>query len=142
MIFRFYKTEDRNTRAARNELTNGWFIDFVTKGSCFSLPNSCQHSANADVFADMKSKIIVSCWYFFADMVFSATSKVQNYQNKTGEKSLNSNKYCLLHISRNFKDTFRYICFSLNLYQTVNNWQSAIVFIDRRCLPCFFFSKY
>ena len=38
------------------------------------------------MIADMKSKIILSHWYFFADMIFSATSKVQNYQYKTREK--------------------------------------------------------
>ena len=69
-----------------------------------SLSNSRQHSANANVIADMKSKITVSRRQFFADVIFSATSKVQNYQNKT-----------LLHISRNFKDIFKYICFTLYL---------------------------
>ena len=56
---------------------------------CFNnLSNPHRHSANADV----KSKIILSCWQFFADVIFSATSKVQNYQNKTGEEFLYSNK--------------------------------------------------
>ena len=45
------------------------------------------HLANADVITNMKSKIIVSRWHFFAKTIFSTTSKVQNYQNKTGEKS-------------------------------------------------------
>ena len=52
----------------------------------FSYSNSRRHSANADVIADVKSKIILSRQQFFADVIFSATSKVQNYQNKTGEK--------------------------------------------------------
>ena len=43
---------------------------------------------------------------------------------------------------KNCKDIFRYICFTLYLQQTVNNWESAIVFIDRHCLWCFFFSRY
>ena len=38
-----------------------------------SLSNSHQDSANADAIADMKSKIIVSCRHFFADMIYSAT---------------------------------------------------------------------
>ena len=38
-----------------------------------SLSNSHRHSANADVIADVKSKIIVSCRHFFADVIFSAT---------------------------------------------------------------------
>ena len=45
---------------------------------------------------------------------------------------------CLRHISRNFKDIFKYICFTLYLEQTVNSRESAIVFIGRWCLPCFF----
>ena len=55
--------------------------------SLHSLSNSCQHLPNADMIANMKSKIIVSHQYFFADMIICGTSKVQNYQNKTGEKS-------------------------------------------------------
>ena len=37
--------------------------------------NSCQHSPNANVIANMKSKITVSCRHFFADMIFWATWK-------------------------------------------------------------------
>ena len=48
-----------------------------------------------DMIANVKSEIIVSCWHFFADVIFSATLKVQNYQNKTGEKDLYSSKYVL-----------------------------------------------
>ena len=60
---------------------------------CFNnLSNPRRHSANADVIVDMISKIILSCWQFFADIIFSATSKVQNCQNKTGEEFLYSNK--------------------------------------------------
>ena len=57
-----------------------------------SLSNSRRLSANADAIADVKSKIIVSRRHFFADVIFSATSKVQNYQNKTGEKFQYPNK--------------------------------------------------
>ena len=60
--------------------------------SCYSLSNSRRHSANADMIADMKRKIIASSRHFFANVIFSATSKVQNYQNKTREKSLNPKK--------------------------------------------------
>ena len=52
-----------------------------------SLSNSCWHSANADVIADVKSKILVSLRHFFANMIFSATSKVQNYQSNSTENS-------------------------------------------------------
>ena len=60
-----------------------------------SLSNSRWHSADADVIADVKSETILSHQQFFANMIFSATSKVQNYQNKTGEKFLYLNK-CVL----------------------------------------------
>ena len=81
-------------------------IEKPTAGECISvqsqkysaahsLSNSRRHSANADVIADVKSKIIVSCRHFFADMIFSATSKFQKYQNKTEEKSLYPSKYVL-----------------------------------------------
>ena len=75
-----------------------------------SLSNSSQHSANADVIAYMKSKILVSRQHFFSDVIFSATSKVQNYQNPYAQTNT-----CSLHISRNFKDIFKYICFTLYL---------------------------
>ena len=58
-----------------------------------NLSNSGRHSVNTDVTADVKSKIIVSRWHIFADMIFPATFKVQNYQYKTGEKSLYLSKY-------------------------------------------------
>ena len=36
------------------------------------------HSANADVIANVKSKIIVSRRHFFADVILSGISKVRN----------------------------------------------------------------
>ena len=48
-----------------------------------SLSNSRWHSVNANVIADVKSKLIVSHQHFFANVIFSATLKVQSYQNKT-----------------------------------------------------------
>ena len=57
-----------------------------------SLSNSRRHSANADVIAHVKSKIILSRRHFFADVIFSSTSKIQNYQNKTREKFLYPSK--------------------------------------------------
>ena len=65
----------------------------TSKNKYYSLSNSRQHLANADVIADVKSKIIVSRRHFFAKVIFSATSKVQNYQYKTGEKLLYPSKY-------------------------------------------------
>ena len=73
-----------------------------------SLSNSRRHSANADAIADVKSKIIVSR---------RPTSFILPLKN------------C--------KDIFKYICFTLYLQQTVSNWESTIVFIDRHYLWCF-----
>ena len=84
----------------------------------------------------MKSKINVSRRHFF-----SATSKVQNYQNKTREKSLNPNKYVLTANFEGFRDIFKHIYFNLYLYQIINNWECEIVFMDHHSLACFFFSK-
>ena len=93
-------------------------IKFYEKllGESISLSNSRRHSANAEVIANVKSKIIVSCRHFFADMIFSATSKVQNYQNKIREKSLKTQtNRCLLQTLRDFKDIFKHISFTLYL---------------------------
>ena len=80
-----------------------------------NLSNSCRHLANADVIANVKSIIIVSRWRFFADMIFSATSKVQNHQNKTGEKSLYPSKYVLTAYFKEFKRYFPiYMLYSLS----------------------------
>ena len=49
-----------------------------------------------------KAKSLLSRRHFFDDVIFSATSKVQNYQNKTGEKSLTEANTYLQHISRNY----------------------------------------
>ena len=67
-----------------------------------SLSNSRWHLANVAVIADMESKIIVSRWHFFVEVIFSVSSKVQNYQNKTGEKYLHPNKYVLTTYFKEF----------------------------------------
>ena len=67
-----------------------------------SLSNSRQHLANANIIADVKSKIITPSWHFLVDMVFSATSKVQNYQNKTEVKSLSPSKHMLATYFKEF----------------------------------------
>ena len=38
-----------------------------------SLSDSRRDLANADAIAEKKSKIIVSHWYFFANVIYSAT---------------------------------------------------------------------
>ena len=48
----------------------------------------------------MKSKIAISA--FFADVIFSATSKVQNFKKKTGEKSLYPNRQVLTTYFKGF----------------------------------------
>ena len=88
------------------------------------------------MITNVKSKIIVSHQHFFADVIFSATSKVQNYQNPYTQTNT-----CSLHISRNFKDIFKYICLTLYLQKIVNNLERCIVFIDCHCLSCFFFQQ-
>ena len=81
------------------------------------LSNSRGQSANVDVIADVKSKIIVLRRHFFADLIFSATSqKFKTIKIKPEEIPLyTKTNTCLLHISRNFKDIFKYICFTLYL---------------------------
>ena len=82
-----------------------------------SLSNSRRQSANVDVIADVKSKIIVLRRHFFADLIFSATSqKFKTIKIKPEKIPLyTQTNTCLLHISRNFKDIFKYICFMLYL---------------------------
>ena len=64
----------------------------------FSLSNSRQHSVNADVAADVNSKIIVSRRHFFADVIFSLTSKVENYQKKNWRKIPTPKQICAYYI--------------------------------------------
>ena len=67
-----------------------------------SLFNSRWYSANADVIVHVKSKIIASRRHFFADVISSAISKVQKYQNKTGEKFMYLSKYVLTAYFKEF----------------------------------------
>ena len=101
-----------------------------------SLSNS--RSTNADMIADLKSKIIVFHRHFFADVIFLPLQKFRTIKIKPEKNPYTQTNTCFLLISRNFKGIFKYICFTLYPWQTVNNWESALVFIDRRCLPCFF----
>ena len=105
-----------------------------SKTRIFSLSNSRRHLANVD----MKSKIILSRRQFFADVIFLPLRKFRTIKKKLEKNSYTQTNVCLLHISRNFKDIFKYICFTFYLQQTVNHWESAIIFIDRCCLPFFF----
>ena len=86
-----------------------------------NLSNYLRHSANANVIADVKSKIIVSCRHLiFADMIFSAT-QVHNYEYKTRENPYIQANTCII------------------IFQGILKiWECAIIFIDYRCLPCFF----
>ena len=85
----------------KHSIEDLWQGQEYASGTEYSLSTSLWHSVNAD----MKSKIIVSHKHFFADVNFSATSKVQNYQNKTGEKYLYPNKSML---TTYFKKFWRY----------------------------------
>ena len=80
-----------------------------------SLSNSRRHLPNADVIPNVKSKIIISRQHFFAKVIFSVISIIQNYYDKATENSLYPQNMCLLHISRSFKDIFNYIFFTLYL---------------------------
>ena len=79
-----------------------------------------------------KAKSLYHVGFFFSTWFFSATSKVQNHQNKTGEKSLYSSKYMLTTCFKNFKNIFEF------MYILYSYWERAIVFINCCCLPCFF----
>ena len=75
---------------------------------------------------------------------FLPLQKFKTFKIKLEKNTYTQANTCLLHILRNFKDIFQYIYFTIYLYQTENNWESAIIFIDHRCLPCFvfFFNRY
>ena len=75
---------------------------------------------------------------FLPTWFFLPLQKFITIKIKLEKNSYTQTNACLLHISRNFKHIFKYICFTLYLQQTVNKWESAIIFINRRCLPCFF----
>ena len=64
------------------------------------LSNSRWHSAKAVVIADVKNKIIVSLWHFFADMIFSGTSKFKTI------KILIPKKICAQYLFQGILKTF------------------------------------
>ena len=78
----------------------------------YSLSNSRWHSAKAIVIADVKGKIIVSRWHFFADVIFSGTSKFKTI------KILISKQTCAQYLFQRILNTF------LNIY--------ALLFIFRK----------
>ena len=68
-------------------------VKLVSKSS---LSNSCRHLANADMTVNLKKENhCITLYHCITDVIFPATSKVQNYQTKTGEKSLYPSKYVL-----------------------------------------------
>ena len=76
----------------------------------YSLSNSRWHSEKAVVIANVKSKIIVSRRHYFCRGDFLWHFKIQNYQNPYTQTNM-----CSILISKNFKDIFKYICFTLYL---------------------------
>ena len=87
--------DEENSELEQSDNEDNFDSERNISDDIISLSNSFRHLANADVIADVKSKIIVSRQHFFADVIFFfAISKVQNYQ-KTREKSLHPNKYVL-----------------------------------------------
>ena len=63
-----------------------------------------------------KAKSLYHVGTFLPTWFFSATSKVQNYQNKTGEKSLYPSKYVLTTCFKEFQRYFQiYLFYYLHL---------------------------
>ena len=85
-----------------------------------------------------KAKSFYRVGNFVLTWFFLPLRKFRIIKIKLKKNSYTQTNACLLHISGNFKDIFKYICFTLYLQQTVNNWESAIIFINRCCLPCFY----
>ena len=80
-----------------------------------SLSNSCRHLANVNVIAKVKSRITVSHQHFFADVIFLPLEKFKTIKIKSEKNFYTQTNTYLLHISRNFKDIFKHICFTLSL---------------------------
>ena len=67
-----------NTRHGLEHMLDYWLRMIVGRKIWTHIPslcNSCRHSANADVIADVKSEINLLHRHFFADVIFSATSQ-------------------------------------------------------------------
>ena len=108
-----------------NQLHSGWITVFLTHVGIRLMPT-------------WKAKSFYRVGNFLPTWFFLPLRKFRTIKIKLEKNSYTQTNACLLHISRNFKDIFKYICFTLYLQQTVNNWESLIIFIDRCCLPCFF----
>ena len=77
-----------------------------------------RHSANANVIANAtwNAKPLYRVGTFLPTWFFSATSKVQNYQNKTPEKSFYPSKYVLTTYLKEFQRHFQiYLFYYLSL---------------------------
>ena len=85
-----------------------------------------------------KAKLMYHVGTFLPTWFFWPLQKFKSIKIKPEKNPYTQINTCLLHISWNFKDIFKYNCFTLYLLQTVNKWESAIVFIDHCCMPCFF----
>ena len=85
-----------------------------------------------------KAKLLYHVGIFLPTWFFLPLKKFKTIKIKPEKDPYTQTNTFLLHMSRNFKEILKYICFTLYLQQTVSNWKSAIVFMDRRCLPCFF----
>ena len=89
-----------------------------------SLSNSRRHSANADVIADVKSKIIVSRWHFFANVIFSTTWNVPNYHKIPIPKQIRTH-YTFQRILNIFSNTCA-LPFIFNKLQTTEKLWSFL----------------
>ena len=80
-----------------------------------SLSNSRRHLPNADVIPNVKSKIIISRQHFFAKVIFSVISIIQNYYDKATENSLYPQNVLITYF-KEFQRYFQiYFLYSLSL---------------------------
>ena len=97
-----------------------------------SLSNSCRHAANANVIANVKNKIIVSCQHFFADVIFSATVKIPIPKQIWAH-------YIFQGILKTFLNIYMLYSLSLENCKQLRKWNR----IYRSLLPAmFFFNRY
>ena len=80
-----------------------------------SLSNSCWHLPNADVIAEVKAKSLYHIGTFLSMWFFLPLQKFRTIKIKLEKNTYTQANMCLQHISRNFKDIFKYICFTLYL---------------------------
>ena len=92
-----------------------WYISFLESVLVAVFLTHVSICANADAIANIKSKIIVLCWHFFINVIFFLPFQKFKTKIKLEKNPYTQANTCLLHILRNFKDIFKYKCFTLYL---------------------------